>query len=53
MLVLGRKEGEQIEIGDGIVITIIRIGPNMVRVGIDAPRELNIRRMELKKEGAQ
>ncbi len=47
MLVLSRKPGERILIGDEIAITIVRIGPNSVRVGIDAPRDVNIVREEL------
>ncbi|MGD9854047.1 MAG: carbon storage regulator [Planctomycetaceae bacterium] len=47
MLVLSRKPGERIMIGDEIAITIVRIGPNAVRLGIDAPRDMNIVREEL------
>ena len=47
MLVLSRKSNERILIGENIVITVVRIGPNNVRLGIDAPRELNIVRDEL------
>ena len=47
MLVLSRKPGERILIGDDVTITIVRIGPNTVRLGIDAPREVNIVREEL------
>lgn len=47
MLVLSRKPGETILIGDNIKVTIIRIGPNTVRVGIDAPRGTLILREEL------
>ena len=47
MLVLSRKSGEKIRIGDNVVVTIVRIGPNNVRLGIEAPRELNIVREEL------
>ncbi len=47
MLVLSRKPGERILIGDNVTVTIVRIGPNNVRLGIDAPRELNIVREEL------
>lgn len=47
MLVLSRKPGERILIGDNVQITIVRIGPNTVRLGIDAPRDMNIVREEL------
>jgi carbon storage regulator len=47
MLVLSRKTGERILIGDQITLTVVRIGPNNVRIGIEAPRELNIVREEL------
>lgn len=36
MLVLGRKTDETIHIGDDIVITVVRIGPGVVRLGIEA-----------------
>ncbi|REJ72279.1 MAG: carbon storage regulator [Planctomycetota bacterium] len=47
MLVLSRKPGERILIGDDVAVTIVRIGPNTVRLGIDAPKHLNIVREEL------
>lgn len=47
MLVLSRKSNERIKIGDSITVTVVRIGPNTVRLGIDAPREMNIVREEL------
>ena len=47
MLVLSRRVSEKIRIGDDIVITIVRIGPNTVRVGVDAPLSLNVVREEL------
>jgi carbon storage regulator len=47
MLVLSRKPGERILIGDSVAVTIVRIGPNSVRLGIDAPRDMNIVREEL------
>ena len=47
MLVLSRKPGERILIGEDVTITIVRIGPNNVRLGIEAPREMNIVREEL------
>ncbi len=47
MLVLSRKPGEKIYIGDQVAVTVVRIGPNTVRLGIDAPRDMNIVREEL------
>jgi carbon storage regulator len=46
MLVLTRKQGEEIRIGKDVVITIVRSGPN-VRVGIQAPQDVAIVRAEL------
>ena len=47
MLVLSRKEGEQLVIGDNIVLTVNRIAGNRVAIGIEAPREVPIVRGEL------
>lgn len=47
MLVLSRKASEWILIGTDIVITVVRIGPGAVRIGVDAPKHLNIVREEL------
>lgn len=51
MLVLSRKEQEQIIINDSIVITIVRIDKRVVRVGIKAPPEVTIMRSELLENG--
>ena len=51
MLVLSRKPGERILVGNDVVITIVRIGPNTVRLGIDAPGHMNIVREELCEPG--
>ena len=40
-------------IGDEVTITIVRIGPNNVRIGIEAPRTMNIRREELQTAAPQ
>ncbi len=47
MLVLTRKTQERIQIGDDVVITVVRIKGNTVRVGIEAPREIRVVRGEL------
>lgn len=47
MLVLSRKTGERVQIGDDIVVTIVRVGPNSVRLGIEAPRSMPVLRDEL------
>lgn len=50
MLVLSRKEEESIVIGGNIVITIVRIQGDVVRVGIDAPKNIKIIRSELRED---
>lgn len=47
MLVLSRRENETICIGDNIYVTVVRIGPDKVRIGIEAPREVRVKRAEL------
>lgn len=47
MLVLTRKIEEKVKIGDDIYISILEIGSGSVRIGIDAPKEVTILRMEL------
>jgi carbon storage regulator len=48
MLILGRKEGEEIYLGNNIKIKITEINNGAVKVGIDAPREVLVLRGELK-----
>jgi carbon storage regulator len=50
MLVLSRKSGERILIGDQIAVTIVRIGPGNVRIGIEAPAGMAVMREELRAE---
>jgi carbon storage regulator len=47
MLVLSRKVGERIQVGDDVTITVVRINPNSVRIGIDAAPEVVVMREEL------
>jgi carbon storage regulator len=49
MLVLTRKVGERILIGDDIVITVLDSRGDGVRIGIDAPRGVKIQREEVVK----
>lgn len=46
MLVLQRKLGEKIYIGDSIVITVVDISRDKIRLGIEAPRDVPIYRQE-------
>ncbi len=50
MLVLSRKVGERIRIGDGVFITVVRITGGGVRLGIEAPAEMPVVREELFQE---
>src|SRR4051812_21938384 len=47
MLVLTRKKGERVMIGDDIVVTLIDIRGDGVRIGFDAPRGVPIQRAEV------
>ena len=47
MLVLSRKPGESLVIGKNIRITITQIGRQRVRLGVDAPKDVHVRRSEL------
>ena len=50
MLVLSRKQGESIIIGGDIVVTIVEVRGGQVRVGIDAPRSIDVHREEIYQE---
>lgn len=47
MLVVSRKIGERILIGDQISVTVVKVGSSGVRIGIDAPTEMAVVREEL------
>ncbi len=47
MLVLARKQNERILIGKSIVLTVVKVQEGVVRLGIDAPRQVNVTREEL------
>lgn len=50
MLVLSRKVGEKLVIGDGIIVTINRIAGQRVSLGVEAPPHVRIVRSELAHE---
>ncbi|WP_432491061.1 carbon storage regulator CsrA [Kineococcus auxinigenes] len=47
MLVLTRKAGESVVIGDEIVVRVLEVRGDVVRVGIEAPREVQVHRQEV------
>ena len=47
MLILTRKPGESIVIGDNVTITILGVRGNQVRLGTDAPIEISVHREEI------
>ncbi len=53
MLVLSRKAGERIWIGDDISVTVVRITGGGVRIGIEAPHEMPVVREELREKMEQ
>ncbi len=48
MLVLSRKVGEKIFIGDNISVTVVRVAQGIVRIGVEAPQDLPVVREEIK-----
>lgn len=47
MLILTRRVGETVRIGDDVSITVLGVKGNQVRIGIDAPREVAVHREEI------
>lgn len=50
MLVLTRREGDTVGIGDGITVVVLAIEGGRVRLGFIAPREIQVRRGELEEK---
>jgi carbon storage regulator CsrA len=48
MLVLSRKLQQQLQIGENVTITVLRVRGNVVRLGIEAPKNVRVVRAELK-----
>ncbi len=53
MLVLSRKVGEKILIGENISVTVVRVAQGTVRIGVEAPNDLAIVREEIKDQQAK
>jgi carbon storage regulator len=47
MLILSRKKGESIQIGDGIEVRIVAVQGDQVKIGIDAPKHVDVFRKEI------
>jgi len=47
MLVLSRKENERVVIDGNIIVTVVRVAGGKVRLGIEAPPEVHVKREEL------
>ena len=47
MLILSRKAGETLMIGDEVTVTVLGIKGNQVRIGINAPKEVSVHREEI------
>jgi carbon storage regulator len=50
MLVLARKKGQALIINENIEISVLEVGKDIVKIGIDAPRSVSILRKELYEE---
>lgn len=47
MLVITRKAGERINLGDDIIVTVLEVSGSSVRIGIEAPADVRIFRHEI------
>ena len=50
MLVIGRKKGQSVIIGDDIEVTVVKVEDGAVKLAINAPKEITILRKELVEE---
>ena len=47
MLILTRRVGETLMIGDNVTVTVLGVKGNQVRVGVNAPKEVSVHREEI------
>ena len=47
MLILTRRVGETLMIGDDVSVTVLGVKGNQIRMGIDAPKEIPVNRLEI------
>ena len=47
MLILTRRIGESVMIGDEVTVTVLDVKSNQVRIGVDAPKDLEVHREEI------
>lgn len=47
MLILTRRTGESIKIGENVTVTILRVRDGQIRIGIEAPRDVPVDREEI------
>ena len=50
MLILTRKAGESLNIGDDVIVAVLGIHGDQVKIGIDAPRDVAVDREEIHKK---